>query len=333
MGLWSAPPAKGGPVRWPALLAGNALVLLLFLSLALPAGEIYYRFLYDTTDSLEYTKVSRRWAERYWRTNSNGIRDDREYEAALTPGRVRVSFVGDSFTAGHGVKDSANRFVNLLREAHPSWDVHMIAMPGFDTGQELAALDALFGKGYRVNLVVLVYCLNDVSDLMPDRYDAWRRIMADERQSGWLVRNSYFVNILYHRLQVRREPFLAQYYAFVRDGYEGPLWERQEKRLRAFRDRIAGAGGRLAVVTFPFLHAMGPDYPYRGAHETLGRLWQELGVPHLDLLPVFQDKKPADITVNRYDAHPNEEAHALAARAMDPFLTPLVLDGAAQKAR
>jgi hypothetical protein len=39
------------------------------------------------------------------------------------------------------------------------------------------------------------------------------------------------------------------------------------------------------------------------------------------------------MTGTRYDAHPNAEAHALAARAMDSFLAPLALEGAAQKVR
>ena len=38
--------------RWPQLIEGNALILLLLLAVFVLGGEIYFRFLYDTTDSL-----------------------------------------------------------------------------------------------------------------------------------------------------------------------------------------------------------------------------------------------------------------------------------------
>src|SRR4051812_20748779 len=67
------------PVRWPQILFGNVLVLLLLASPVLPAAEIYYRFIYDTTDSLAYTKVSQHWIQRHWHLNQNGTRDNIEY--------------------------------------------------------------------------------------------------------------------------------------------------------------------------------------------------------------------------------------------------------------
>ena len=74
------------------------------------------------------------------------------------------------------------------------------------------------------------------------------------------------------------------------------------------------------VVTFPFLQSVGNNYEYAAAHEQLGRLWNHLGVPHLDLLPVFEGSPAGQITVNRYDPHPNEQAMAMAAGAIEPFL-------------
>jgi hypothetical protein len=45
-----------------------------------------------------------------------------------------------------------------------------------------------------------------------------------------------------------------------------------------------------------------------------------MGVPHLDLLPVYVDYADAELVVNRFDAHPNEFAHSLAAEAIGRFL-------------
>src|SRR5262245_5757793 len=66
-----------------SLVLGNSLVLLFLLSLGLLAGEVYFRFGYDTTDSVNFTKVSRRWFALYWNTNGNrnkfGCRDNIDY--------------------------------------------------------------------------------------------------------------------------------------------------------------------------------------------------------------------------------------------------------------
>ena len=90
-----------------------------------------------------------------------------------------------------------------------------------------------------------------------------------------------------------------------------------------FRDLVQAHGGHLAVVTFPFLHALGPNYEYRFIHDKLDQLWRELHVPHLDLLSVFESLPPSQVTVNRYDAHPNEYANRLAAAAIDKWLREL----------
>jgi lysophospholipase L1-like esterase len=311
----------GTPARWPRLLLGNFLVLLFLLSLLVAGGEAYYRFAYDNTDSLSFTLTSQRWFQRHWRLNSSDCRDNIDYAKRIKPGRRRISFVGDSFTAGHGIKDVESRFPNRIRRLHPEWEVHVLAKPGLDTGDELEYLNDLLAQNYQVDRVVLVYCLNDVGDLLPELIENNNRVRDEAKQSGWLWRKSYFANTLYCRFQMWRHADLKDYYQSVREGYQGPVWEEQKRWLTVFRDLIESHGGRLSVVTFPFLHAAGPNYEYQLAHDELDRFWRELKVPHLDLLPLYRNLPPKKITVNRFDAHPNEYAHALAAEAIEKFLS------------
>jgi lysophospholipase L1-like esterase len=86
------------------------------------------------------------------------------------------------------------------------------------------------------------------------------------------------------------------------------------------RDLVRANGGQLRVMTFPFLHTLGADYPFRSVHLQIDEAWRELGVAHLDLLRVFQGSKPEQLTVNPHDAHPNENAHRLAAEALEQWL-------------
>jgi hypothetical protein len=311
-----------GPVRWGTLILGNALTLLLLFSLGLAAGEGYFRFAYDTTDSLDFTRVCQRWAARYWRLNTWHCRDDVEYALGIQPGKRRLTFLGDSFTTGHGIKHLEDRFANRLRRAHPDWEVHLLARNGFDTGDEIAGLREVLAAGYQLQDVVLVYCLNDVADLQPEYAQMLAQVTAEAARTGWLRRHSYLVDFLYCRYRAWRDPRLRDYYPFVRDAYRSSLWQQQKQRLRLLRDLVQSHGGRLFVVTFPFLHALGPAYPWQSVHDELDQLWRDLNVPHLDLLPCYTNYPPARLTINRFDAHPNEFANQLAAEAMDKFLSP-----------
>lgn len=308
------------PTGWGRLVVGNTLVFCCLATPVLLAGETYFRFFYDTTDSLAYTRVSERWQLRHWRLNNAGCRDNVDYLPTLPAGKRRISFVGDSFTAGHGISDVEDRFANLLRRAHPEWEVQVLAKVGLETGMELKLLQKAFARGYQVDQVVLVYCLNDIEDLMPTQTDAILRALAVIDNSPWLVRKSYMLNLFYHHYRASQDPYLGDYCFYVREAYKGPLWKQQQERLKAIRDIVQAHGGRLAVVTFPFLNALGPNYEYQSVHDVLGRFWQEQGVPHLDLLTVYADLPPSRVTVNRLDAHPNEHANKLAAAAMDKWL-------------
>lgn len=306
---------------WKRLLLFNLVSVLVMAGLCFAGGELYYRVIYDTTDAIAYTKVSQQWGRRYIVVNSAGFRDNIQYSASLTPGRRRISFLGDSFTAGHGVKSVEDRFANLLRAKHPQWEIHVLAKMGWDTGSELYELQRYQRDGYQFGDVVLVYCLNDVADLFPEWSTALQRINAESQRAGWWRRHSYFLDILYHRYKAAHDPDMKNYYDFVQSGYSGPTWELQKQRLTLLRDFVQASGGRFMVVTFPFLQALGPDYEYQSAHDELNRFWKQIDVPHLDLLPEFRELPVGEVAVNRYDPHPNEKANMLAAAVIDSFLT------------
>lgn len=310
----------GSPPGWGRLLLGNLLVLLVPLALTLAVGEIYFRFFYDTTDSIAYTKVAERWIKRHYQHNKAKWRDNIEYSMERLPGKRRVSFVGDSFTAGHGIKDVEDRFSNRIRRLHLEWDIHVLAGNGLETGAHLGFLESYTSRGYQLDQVVLVYCLNDVNDLLAE----WASTQADltNRVAKRLLfyDSSYFLDIAYYRLVLGQISWIKSYFSYVKEGYRGEKWEEQKQRLRALHEVVSRNGGTLSVVTFPFLNALGPDYEYQFVHDELNEFWREENVPHLDLLPVFKGFTPAQLTVNPFDAHPNEFANELAAVAIDEFL-------------
>jgi hypothetical protein len=312
---------RGPGMRPLRLLAGNLLVFLLVGSLLLVAGESYYRWFYDATDSFGLSKTSQRWFERHWRLNQAQVRDSLDrYEPAVPAGRRRVTFLGDSFTTGHGVADVERRFANIVRARRPGWEIHVIAWNGVQTGDELAALTGRTRFGYELDLVVLVYCLNDVLDLIPGWSERYARLSRPPQGARFLIENSYLINTLYYRLRARSDPDATSSFYVVREAYAGRLWEKQRARLRAIHDEVQRRGGQLLVVTFPFMQSLGSDYEFKEIHELLDRTWREWQVPHLDLLDVYGTRPAADLVANPYDAHPNQEAHLIAADAIVPFI-------------
>jgi len=310
-------------VRWGRLVFGNTLVLLFLLSCILPGGEIYYRFFVDTTDSLGFTKICERWVARHWRTNAAGCRDNIEYAPAIQPGHRRLTFIGDSFTAGHGINRVEDRFANRLRALHPDWEVHLLANVGLDTQAEINLLNKVFYRHYQLDEVVLVYCLNDVCDLLMAPGEPFEGKLPGVDETGpWFTRGSYFLDLYNQRYKASRNPFVRDYFSFVKEGYRGKYWEAQKKRLAKFHELVESHGGHLSVVTFPFLHALGSKYEYEFAHRELDGFWEGLHVPHLDLLPVYAGFSSRSLTVNAHDAHPNELANRLAADAIQKKLWP-----------
>lgn len=303
------------------LVAGNLFMLLALLLLLGAVGEVYYRFFYDSTDSFALTKVCQRWFDRHYEENNVGVRDNIPYRLAGTPGVPRITFVGDSFTAGHGVKNVEDRFVNRIRaRVGPTQEVHMVAANGMDTGEQISLLKKLLRSGYQTDRVVLVYVPNDIADLVPEWAAIVKRIYGEQAEEPWLIRNSYVLNMLYYRWKAFRDPDIRDYYGFVRTAYAGPLWYRQQQRLVQMADVCRSAGAEFSVVIFPFLHTLDDPAAYMPVHRKLRLFWDRQGVPYLDLLELFVGEAPRSLKVGAVDAHPNEKAHRLAAKEIAAFL-------------
>lgn len=318
---WTRRIARGRAAhRRLALLCASGLTLAFLVSLLALAGESYFRFLHDATDSFAFSRSSVRWFERHYTLNQSTFRDNVEYFAPREPGMPRISFLGDSFTEGQGIRDVEQRFVNRIRRERPGWEVHGICRAALETGGETEMLGQVLAAGYQIDRVVLAYCLNDISDLVPTWGEFVQRLGERQRSRGWLLKHSYLADALYLRILVRRDPSMRDYFGQLRGAYTGQAWVVQQARLDQLIHLVQASGGSLLVVVFPFIHALGEDYAFSDAHRALADYWKSRGIPALDLLSTYAGKEPADLRVNARDAHPNELANELAAKAILPFL-------------
>lgn len=200
-------------------------------------------------------------------------------------------------------------------------ETHCFANIGFDTSHQLALLRRSFKQGYRTVRIVLVYCPNDVCDLIPEWHEAGKRIYDRAAQLGPL-RASYALDMLWCRWIAATDPDARDYHEIVLTGYSGAIWHQQTERLRELRELCRVYDADFAIVLFPFLHDL-EDKRFHQAYAQLERFCEQEDIPFLSLLPTLQNNAQEELVVNRYDPHPNERAHALAAEAVEQFLDDL----------
>lgn len=300
-------------VTWNLVATGFLLLTLFFFS------ETYFRFFVDTTDSFGLSKITQRWGRRHYVLNNLRARDNQDYQRKLS-GQRRISFIGDSFTAGHGVKNVEDRFVNIIRKSTPNLEVHAIAANGLETIHEIDLIGKLSSSdGYEFDVVVLVYNLNDIAPRIPQTAEVYEKIAQISTDLNYFISESYFLNALYFRSMFLQNPDLGAYYNYLQHSYQSPRWEEQKADLLKLKRTVDGQGAKLLVVTFPFLHNLSEGYEFQEAHDRLNKMWLSLEVPHLDLLEVMASGGQS-LVVNDYDAHPNELAHLIAANAIADFL-------------
>ena len=308
--------AKSRMGRWLARGFLGAWTLLTTFALL----ETAFALGYDTTDSFGLTKTSKRWYVRHVEYNNWGYRDAKPFRATRQTGKRRIALLGDSFSFGHGIADIADRFGDRLQRklnaaAPGKWELYNLTEPGADTGTEIELLEKLETRGFRTDIVLLVYCLNDLETLSESSRYTVGTIILDQ-PPNWLCRESFVANFLYYRSTQLRRPEVSNYFEWLTEAYGGEVWDQQVKRLDELHRWAKKNDATLLVAVFPFLHRLGADYAFADAHRVLDDYWSSRSIDHLDLLPIFQAHSEETLTVNRFDAHPNERAHALAADAI-----------------
>lgn len=306
----------GARIRWI-----NPAMFVWFFLAGLTLFEAYYALIYDQSDSFNMTNVSKRWFARHVQTNSEGWRDVRPLDKTSPPGVHRVWFTGDSFAWGHGVNNPADRFSDRvaadLERQHPGkFSVNNVAEAGINIDQVENLIRVHLENGYKFNTLVYAICLNDIEPYVGPPGERY----VDLGQPGppFFFRDTYFFNLLWFRLKLAMKPQIRNYYADLAEAFqEGEPLHGFLHALDKLHEDCSGHQVDLRVAIFPFLHNLGPDYPFAAAHQKLVDHCQEQEIPVLDLVAALKPHLAEGLVVNRFDAHPNERAHQLAAEALE----------------
>lgn len=318
--------------RRTGLIAGNLLVLLSMLGIVALLGESYFRFVAVETDAFGMSLPARRWFAIHTRLNSLGCRD-REWTAEKPPGVRRIAFVGDSFAYGWGIKRAQDRFSDRLgamfeadraasrgvendrgSAAHSSVEVMNVAKAGWDSGGQVQPVRDMISV-YGVDEIVLCYVPNDIEKLLP-RSEDFDPIRPPEPR---LLNptSSCLVDYLFHRVCVPMAPTVRDYHDWLADGFADPsTLRRHQQQLLEMIGYAREHDVTFRVVLLPFILHGGKRYQPKKVHGLMKDFFEQQGVQVVDLLATIADRDPAELVVNRGDAHPNERANELFAEAI-----------------
>jgi hypothetical protein len=249
-------------------------------------------------------------------------------------GTRRIIVLGDSFTYGDGVtaaEATPARLERLLKEGGGHVEVFNLGVPGYNTAQEFAYLEQV-GLALKPDLVLVGFTLSD-ADPGP--------FALNSAGHATVIRIKEFLKAhigLYDfvRRQIRgleeswfrNDPAMAvwpEMYPLTRAtlGEPNPGWDRCRLALQGMATQCRRAGVPLLLVVWPVLEGL-RDYAHLAEHEFVRTNAQALGIPVLDLYPVFAGGDPKDFCVSARNPHPNPLAHERAARAiMEHLRSPL----------
>ncbi len=306
----------------------------------------------------------------FLQTNSAGLRNVAEIDD--DPNVFRVLAVGDSFVYGYYVHNQETfpaRLEEVLNQRLKARvQVLNAGVPGYTIADELSYLQ---DKGLKLepDLVVFGFYTNDIFDFYPVIREHFARSVALSQQQPAEQPPSPAQQFLYDNLGLFRVFWTARYAALqweigdlvnratptieglhqtyqnltflTPDAYPDE-WAAYERTLRETYALLKERNIPAVMVAFPDLAQMPleggvPDAPQR----MLARVTADIGMPYLDLLPVFQeagdiqslylmyykddaqvDPNAPDAAVMAYtgDGHPSPYSYLVTARVVADLL-------------
>ena len=266
-----------------------------------------------------------------FRTNGTGFRD-RPFPGHLSPKELRVAVVGDSLTAGFGVREE-EAFPRLLETtaaglARPGQGPRVLnlGVPGYNLEQQAALVELSIAR-YRPRLVLLCLFVNDMENPFLARGDDGQLGMPQSGLAaaggfsprGWLRASSYFYRFLGTRWDrllrltgARPDEAEDQRRRYARLWSDPDQRQRLRRVLLRSREVVGDAGDhrRLAVVLLPALFQLMGDHPEDDpVRAAVTRTCTGLDIPLIDLLlPLAGEVDPTRLYLPD-DPHPSPEGH------------------------
>jgi lysophospholipase L1-like esterase len=275
-------------------------VTLLFL-------EIIFMYIPQSHEGV-LSKASQIWWEKYWHpVNALGYHDKEVTDGA---GKKNVLVIGDSFAAGHGLKNVNERFSDILESelGADKYTVYNLGVSGADTKDEAGRLEKFPQKP---DVIVLQYFPNDIEKVGREKgltltgsepYADLKGPMAT------LVKRFYLPNFIYWQLP---HTGFSTFEKFVQKAYTDTTilnaHLRDMSRMIAYKD---STHAKMYAVFIPFLFQLDKSAGYTKPVEDYLKAHGVTVVPINDGIAQIPDKERV---VGKNDGHAGAAVNALIA--------------------
>lgn len=306
------------------MLALCATVFALVLGFSL--FEAYFRYVYDQSDGLGFLRVNQKWHERHVVFNNYFFRD-RDFDPNKQAGVTRIGVLGDSITQGDGIKNVNNRFSNLLerklQQAGYKVEVYNLGKAGYDTEGEIETYSRV--KNLNFDIIIWQYFINDIQ---PKDYSTGSPIIVNNSRRAkileFISKYSYFLDYLYWRYStVYDKTLLALRYADINQYSSQDRLQKHQAEITDFIESLRADDKKVVVVMFPSIMFLGGDYPIF-TNDIMHKIFEGNQVETIDLYEDLKNQDPEKLRASRFDTHPNEIVHALAAQKLYEKVTQML---------
>jgi hypothetical protein len=267
------------------------------------------------------------------RTNSQGIRADKEYSYEKVPGKKRILTIGDSFTFGHGVGNDET-YAAFLEGLIPNTEVINLGVSAYGTDQQLLVLETK-GLKYHPDLVILGFYKGDIfrnDDLFHNMLPKPMYKLEDDGnlvlthvpvpKEKLNVQNLGLGQKLLRKSRLYRILSARGGWLLEHLGY-GQAWDITEAILKKMDETAHKADAKFLVLIFPNEGAIYGSSLVRSIQSRtimqMRKLLQRNNIEYIDLTQICLqevDKRPHERLYYKIDGHPKPIWHELVAQTV-----------------
>jgi lysophospholipase L1-like esterase len=284
----------------------SSLIIFVFLLIL----EVAFMFV-PRTHAVGYTNASKLWSKMYWKPiNSFGYRDDEIKQDTL---KKTYFFVGDSFTAGFGIKNAKKRYSNLIAEKRTDINVYNLGINAIDTEKEFIYMeDFIRHSSVKPDKIFLQYYGNDIDLAAMKNNLNFKGFTPHSNVPSFLnsiVRSSYLLDYFYW-LFPRNDS--ANYWDFLIEAYNSEkTLQDHYGDLNKFVEYANNNNAELIVILFPFIQDLAASEDlYLTKIRTF---FESKDIKVLNVSPLIKDLPLSKTLVNNNDAHASKVVNKLVA--------------------
>lgn len=285
-------------------------------------GAELYLSAYPPSQGNGEAYISRIWFRKYWKTNIYGFRDKEYFISDLIPKNNLLLFIGDSFVAGHGIKDPEDRTYNLLEKSFKNEYYFINAgINGIGTQEEYNLLKTFPAQP---KVVILSHVSNDIEELLPSdesfssRYESSQSLLVDYVYDH--SRNSVLLDLCYHFFKLaefnstinNKDELKTSKVNAIYDWYKiDSIFKKHLNLIQQIADYTCDSlNAKFILITYPENYDIDSFDTYINK-KIIENISPNKNTFFLNLGSTYKNTKESKRSVNFFDGHPSKRINQI----------------------